>query len=510
MRFKDINDTSAILIDEIIAPTCDKTVTSQGFVYAETTLPKTTDNLVEVNGINITKQINSLKQNKTYYYRTYFTNPIGTFYGNEITFKTLVGSATLNRTTIRNITAISAFADNYIAGNGEGEISQRGVCWSINQNPTTADSKTEDGTGIGQFSSELTNLKADTTYYLRTYPINEAGTTYGEEINFKTRDGVIKLTTNQISNITIDSAISGGNITNDGGAKITTRGICWSLNQNPTTADNKTENGTGNEVFSAALTNLNSDNTYSVRAYAVNVSGGYYGQEVVFKASNPYEAMYLCGTVFCVNVITSIIDITNPKTGKTWMDRNLGAKQVTTDMYDKESYGSLYQWGRNSDGHQCRNSEITSVTSSTNVPMSNLNKSKFIIGDNDWRKPSNQNLWQGANGINNPCTTGSRIPTLSELNEEVLSWNGTTSYEAIGSPLKLPMAGDRNMSVDGRVKGVDLQVGSNCGRYWSSSNTGTYGGITPSSHYLFFWERSADNIFSDYRGRRMSVRCIKD
>jgi uncharacterized protein (TIGR02145 family) len=317
------------------------------------------------------------------------------------------------------------------------------------------------------------------------------------------------LTTKQISNITIDSAVSGGNITDDGGAPVTMRGVCWSTNQNPTTVDSKTEDGTGIGQFSSELKNLNPDKTYYLRAYAENISGVYYGQEVVFKTSNPYEAMYPSGTVFCDGIITEVIDVTNPKTGKVWMDRNLGAKKVATGMYDEESYGNLYQWGRSSDGHQCRNSENTSVRSITDVPMSHLNKSKFITGNNDWRTPSNQNLWQGANSINNPCPTGYRIPTLSEWNEEVSNWDGRTSYNAIGSPLKLPMAGDRNMYDEGAINGVGGDVGFNCGRYWSSSSTVTYG-TKPSSHYVFFWEGSWQNIYSKNRSTGMSVRCIKN
>ena len=83
-----ITDTAATFSGTIEAPTCDPTVTSQGFVYSFNTLPKITDEFIEVNGKAISKEITGLQQNRTYYYRTYFTNPTGTYYGNEIMFKT--------------------------------------------------------------------------------------------------------------------------------------------------------------------------------------------------------------------------------------------------------------------------------------------------------------------------------------------------------------------------------------------------------------------------------------
>jgi uncharacterized protein (TIGR02145 family) len=70
--------------------------------------------------------------------------------------------------------------------NGGAEITSRGVCWSTGQNPTVADSKTEDGTGTGSFTSSVTNLQAGTMYYLRAYAINSVGTSYGDEVSFST------------------------------------------------------------------------------------------------------------------------------------------------------------------------------------------------------------------------------------------------------------------------------------------------------------------------------------
>ena len=91
-----------------------------------------------------------------------------------------------------------------------------------------------------------------------------------------------QLTTTVVSEITQTSAISGGNITNDGGAAVSARGICWSTNQSPTINDSKTTNGTGTGSFTANITSLTAGTTYHVRAYATNSEGTSYGNAISF------------------------------------------------------------------------------------------------------------------------------------------------------------------------------------------------------------------------------------
>jgi hypothetical protein len=98
------------------------------------------------------------------------------------------------------------------------------------------------------------------------------------------------------------------------------------------------------------------------------------------------------GSVLCNGYgATAIVDVTNPATGKIWMDRNLGAATVATSSTNSLSYGNLYQWGRRNDGHQCRNSATIATQSSIDQPAHGL----FITGYSDWRNPQNGNLWQG-------------------------------------------------------------------------------------------------------------------
>ena len=209
----------------------------------------------------------------------------------------------------------------------------------------------------------------------------------------------------------------------------------------------------------------------------------------------PASGIFPSGTVNCAGA-TAVVNVTNPTTGKTWMDRNLGATQVATSSTDAASYGDLYQWGRRADGHQCRTSATTATLSSVDQPAN----SNFILAPStpyDWRSPQNVNLWQGVNGVNNPCPSGYRIPTEPELEAERLSWSVNTSVGAFASPLKLPVAGIRDYS-----SGSLTNVGAN-GRYWSSAVSGT------NSRHLYF-DSSYASMNPIYRAFGLTVRCLKD
>jgi uncharacterized protein (TIGR02145 family) len=142
------------------------------------------------------------------------------------------------------------------------------------------------------------------------------------------------------------------------------------------------------------------------------------------------------------------IDVVSPGTGRIWMDRNLGATQVATASNDANSYGHLYQWGRYSDGHEMRSSGTTSTMATTSVPGTGGNAwdGLFILNTNspfDWLINREDTLWQGVNGINNPCPTGYRLPTSAEWIAELATWSSANAAGAISSVLKVPMAGSR-------------------------------------------------------------------
>jgi uncharacterized protein (TIGR02145 family) len=132
--------------------------------------------------------------------------------------------------------------------------------------------------GTGAFTSSLTGLVANTTYYARAYATNATGTGYGEERTFIT---LPQLTTAAVTEITDISAKSGGNITPAGNATIIASGVVWSTSPNPTIAlTTKTSDNVGTGAFTSSLTGLTPNTIYYVKAYATNATGTGYGNEL--------------------------------------------------------------------------------------------------------------------------------------------------------------------------------------------------------------------------------------
>lgn len=232
-----------------------------------------------------------------------------------------------------------------------------------------------------------------------------------------------------------------------------------------------------------------------------NLNAQLFGGQI--KTSINLATQYPVGSVFCVSGPTGIVEVTNPTTGKTWMDRNLGASQVATSSTDAAAYGDLYQWGRRSDGHQCRTSPTTSTLSSSDQPAHGdfiINSEVVPVNQFDWRLPSNDNLWQGVSGINNPCPTGFRLPSITELDNERTTWSSNDQIGAFNSILKLPITGLRYRS-------GNLANAGSWGCYWSSSRLTTPHYATSLTIYSPPQVTGNANV---PRADAQSVRCIKN
>jgi len=474
---------------------------------------------------------------------------------------------TLNTTSVSSVTNFTATSGGNITNDGGATITTRGICWSTKSNPTIADSKTADGPGVGNFTSVLTGLTENTTYYSRAYATNNAGTNYGNEVTFKTTNAAANETVTDIdgnvyhtvtigtqvwmvenlkttkfndgtsisnvtdnttwnnlttpgycwynndpsyknpygalynwysvntgklaptgwhvptdaewstlitflggenvasgklkeagtshwlypnldvtnetgftaipggyhygfntidtflgmgayanwwsstsngpvsafyyglyyannyfrqysnvlscgssvrclkddntssvviptistlsaSSIIVTSAISGGNISSDGGASVTTRGVCWSTKQNPTVADSKTADGSGSGEFTSTLTGLTENTTYYLRSYATNSAGIAYGNEVTFKtttATSGETVTDIEGNVYhTVTIGTQVWMVENLKTTKyndgtsipivTNNTTTPGYSWYNDDAANKNTYGAIYNW----------------------------------------------------------------------------------------------------------------------------------------------------------------------
>jgi len=486
---KDVTETStttAISGGEITDDRGDD-ITARGVCWSTSQEPTINDSKTE-DGTGLgdfTSNITGLEPNTTYYVRAYATNSTGTNYGSAISFTTLeINAPALTTFEISEITQTTATAGGEITDDRGADVTARGVCWSTNQEPTINDSKTEDGTGLGDFTSNITGLEPNTTYYVRAYATNSAGTGYGSAISFTTLEiNVPTITTFEVSEITQRTASSGGEITDDGGADITARGVSWSTSQEPTINDSKTEDGTGLGDFTSNITGLSPNTTYYLRAYATNSAGTGYGSAISFttleiesgtftdpRDGNVYTWVKIGEQVWMVENLRYLPSVVGPATGSAtarhyyvhgYDGTDVNAAKATSNY---ETYGVLYNWPAVSTGN---------------------------IAPAGWRVPTDAEWTELTDYLGGALEAGYKLKTTSGwLN----NGNGTDEYGFSA----LPSSG---LSSDGEFWGL---IGD-FGYWWSATQNFSWSG----------WSRfmtSAGNRVGRGNSRKeagFSVRCIK-
>ncbi len=271
-----------------------QTVTEKGVCFSTSSEPTIYNTKVAytIGGIGaFTCALTALTPGTTYYVRAYAKNSKGTGYGNEVSFSTPdYGAPIVSTSSATNVSYTSATCGGNVTSDGAKTITERGICYSIIQNPTVDNSKvTSEGT-MGAFSCDLTGLSDGTTYYFRAYAINAKGTSYGEERSFTTSGYKTPVVVTSVPNsITATTAICGGNVTSDGGMEITERGVCYSTWHELPNIDHpedfKMTATPGTGVFTCELDGLISERNYYVRAYAINSKGITYGETKTFTTA---------------------------------------------------------------------------------------------------------------------------------------------------------------------------------------------------------------------------------
>ncbi|MBK9356356.1 MAG: hypothetical protein IPN08_03035 [Bacteroidales bacterium] len=199
-------------------------------------------------------------------------------FGNDPTVTTLAATA---------VAAPNATLNGTVNPNGLATTYYFQWGTSTSYTNTTTTTSAGSGTSAVAVSANITGLVAGTTYYFRLVATNSDGTAYGTDLSFT--PGAAVLTTTAATSVTMNSAVSGGNISSDGGSAITARGVCWATTANPVATGLHTTDGSGTGSFTSTITGLLSNTVYHVRAYATNASGTYYGADLTFTT--------LCGTI---------------------------------------------------------------------------------------------------------------------------------------------------------------------------------------------------------------------
>lgn len=179
----------------------------------------------------------------------------------------------------------SAASGGFVTDDRGETVTARGVCWSTHIDPTIKDSFTVNGSGVGAFKSTMKNLQPNTSYYVRAYATNAAGTAYGSALNFKTLNlPVVK--TISVGYITNNNATVEGVVSEGIGESVLSRGVCWSTHSFPTIKDSLTTISGGVGAFTSILKNLKPNTQYYVSAYATNSMGAGYGNVMTFSTMN--------------------------------------------------------------------------------------------------------------------------------------------------------------------------------------------------------------------------------
>jgi hypothetical protein len=412
---------------------------------------------------------------------------------------------TLTAATVTDITSTTAKVTGEISNDGGPEIITSGFVYSnTNSLPTIEDNFTETTPTDDVITSNLEGLTPSTMYYVRAYAINSLGTGYGEVANFTTGNAApvvsdVSITGTIQANEEVTVVYTYSDAENDAeGATI----IQWYL------ADNAA--GTGKTAIAGAISEnytiklADEDKYISVGITPKSTTGTTDGEEVVFAASAPIgEATEITFMYNGVEVTYGIL--ISPVTQGRWLDRNLGAPNVANAHNDFANYGDAFQWGRGADGHQVTTRAATSGgtigvngTEAALATSDSPGHNKFILTSADpfdWRNPQNDNLWQGVNGINNPCPEGFRIPTKEEWAAETLG----IASEAY-TQLKLTMGGHR-------LGSGNFSLTGNFGYYWSSSISPT----TPTNAvFIRISPTLSPEETQEPRGMGQLCRCIKD
>lgn len=262
---------------------------------------------MSLEGCDFHVSIDSLKSNTTYYYCYSIDFGNQDDYFTEVnSFTTLQGVPTVNTVEVLSVTDTTCLVKGKVVFDNGSPITERGVYWNTtgHPDPTSDMAVKHSENAVGEFTCHIERLSQNTKYFVYAYAKNSSGMGLGQMLEFQTEIsyGLPIVITADVTEITTATATSGGEIIDDGQSPVTRYGVCWSTHHNPTIDDGYTDDGSGLNNFISHLVNLSPSTTYYVRAYATNVIGTGYGNEVCFTTlSGLPEVVTLSVTDISIN-----------------------------------------------------------------------------------------------------------------------------------------------------------------------------------------------------------------
>lgn len=243
--------------------------------------------LMNIDNQNYSVTVDNLSSGSLYYYR-YVVEFVGGYKLLTETgkFTTLSDKPLVNTLEITLVDASSFLVKCVVEDDFGSAITERGIYWNTEGNPGVNDHKLKHNENeLGEYVCKMENIEPNKTYYVRAYAENEEGVGLGEVLCYQPIVSELPVViTAELSDITSTSATCGGTVISEGGSPVSSCGVCWSTEQNPTVENNFTSDGYGLGDFESSLTGLTPNTLYYVRAYATNEFGTNYGDEVSFTA----------------------------------------------------------------------------------------------------------------------------------------------------------------------------------------------------------------------------------
>ncbi|MFH6999344.1 hypothetical protein ACHRVZ_15545 [Flavobacterium sp. FlaQc-57] len=465
-----------------------------------------------------------------YYFRTYAKSYLGIGYGNPIVFN--IADPSFSGLSVSSDTALEPTFNgilNVNAGTLSGAVTEYGYYSGTTASPTTnkvvlstpalltdLDTKlnVENFTANPTVTLTVPNFNTASTdqQYFRFYVVANGQTIYSADISFKPTANAVTggaAIATLVSIIKSPGVITIGDevtqyftatfkVTKTGSYSafyvISTSGATKGLILSDIIAGKWTTIGTNTLTFplTGNPTSSLEGNSFIVSRLSLSFDTG------PIKLGQPKTGDAICDDLH----ETKIVDIVSIS-GKTWMDRNLGASRAAISAADYYAYGCLYQWGRGNDDHaSIKHTDAYNATAYNGFTSTQSNEdtpkhSNFIVSSVDWRTPKNDNLWQNSSGTNNPCPTGYRVPTSKEFQNEITLYNVTDSNSAYNSKHKFVLGGTRTWD------NATVYDQGNFGSYWTST-------VYESGAYRHYYDTQNKYVGAPARSWGWSIRCIKN